>query len=127
MASKKDQSIDLDTVMKNPASFGLPTFEEFSKNPARWRLAKDLWFEQISDGSDLFKNIKRHAYIVITKEGRKIDCGRSLERVDEALKNQGVPRHLARIRPNLVQDGIHIIHEVFFEDPRYVETPQTKP
>lgn len=77
-------SLTLDDIMADPTRFGMPTFDEFSKNPDKYKSRADDLLEKADVGSVNLKNIvRKYKYQVFG-----FDCD-SLERVERIMKEEG--------------------------------------
>jgi hypothetical protein len=78
-------SLEDSELMRNPNKFGVPTFEEFCRNPEKFTGRWDQKFQEVDRGSQwLGKVATRHIYEV---EGTR--C-RSLEEVERVAKEKGI-------------------------------------
>ena len=106
-----DNDLTIEDLMVDPKSFGAPTFEEFAKNPDKWRLAKERIFDQVDVGSlgPLKNFIAKQTYEIA---GYK--CS-SLEEVERVAKNEGYDIRFLEIAPQIVKEGAdkYSIHVVF--------------
>ena len=68
----------------------IPSFEQFKKNPEIFRQNKENVFAQIDQGQTLLKNLRDQVYFFKTRAGIKYDCGKSLNRVAEIAKEEGL-------------------------------------
>lgn len=65
--------------MADPNSFGAPTFEQFCKNPTKWRKRKDTQMIALSDGPTQFrKDLKKIRYFV---HGEELSSEESVEQM----------------------------------------------
>lgn len=74
---------------KDPSSVGFCTFEEYRKNPDKWRFKTDQLLTSLDDG---IRNEKLKQQIAGTKffmEGYRCD---SIEKVEALATDMGVPR-----------------------------------
>ena len=85
---QKFREVTIEDIMENPNAYGAPTFEQFRKNPDKWRLPKDHLFLSADRGSDIFKDVRKHNYY-FHREGLPTKC-RSLEDVEAVCKLEGI-------------------------------------
>jgi len=107
MAVADTTRITLEDLMDNPAKYGLPSFQQFVKNPELLRGATDELFGQIDKGSQNIKDVREHKYYWM---GHKMD---SLERVQKAAwDSMGLGTSELAITPELERGtaGKYIIH-----------------
>lgn len=108
--------------MANPNKFGLPTFEQFRQNPAKWRMPKDIMLQKIDEGSQQFVTIRKHLYFAVLPDGRTIACGDSLARCERTLSDEGYDIIKCKVKPQLVEDhSTGAICKVYFEVPNALE------
>ena len=75
----------VDDLLDNPNKYGLPTFQEFAKNPAKWKQGVEELFEIVDKGStELNRLIRKHEYRIL---GYKCD---SLEEVQRIMNAEGI-------------------------------------
>lgn len=112
------QDTDLADVSKNPKKYGLPTFEEFAKNPDKYRLKKEYALDAIDKGTSLFRNVSHHVYKIKTKSGMIYDCGESLEKAQYIAKQEGFDLTELKCCPEFREGfSTRIYLEVTFEVP----------
>jgi hypothetical protein len=90
---------DIDLIWDNPHKFGMPTFEEFCKDPDKWRQKEDEQFALADKGSSILKHY-------VTKQIYEIDgyrC-RSLDEVDKIAKSQGYSLDQLEFSPVIIPD-----------------------
>lgn len=80
---KNFQEATIEDLLANPHKFGIPTFEEFSRNPKRWRKSAEHALETAEKGSTTITGIKAHQYYV---EG--VEC-ESLEQAQRIMGDMG--------------------------------------
>lgn len=81
-------------------AWGAPTFEEFCRNPEKWRGREDDSLASADVGSQTLKGmVKKHIYEI---EGYR--C-KSLEEVERVARNQGIPIRELDYRPELIPIG----------------------
>ena len=82
---KKLGDANLEDVMEDPKSFGLPSFDEFVKNPETLLGRDDERLQEVDRGSNnLNKVVRRQIYEI---EGYR--C-KTLEEVERVAKNMGI-------------------------------------
>jgi len=82
---KKLAEASFDDVMEDPHSFGMPSFDEFVKNPETLLGREDERLQEVDRGStNLNKVVRRHIYEI---EGYR--C-KSLEEVERVAKSMGI-------------------------------------
>lgn len=91
--------MDLDQLQSNPNSYGVPTFEEFSKNPSKYRASDEESLNQVDKGSTIFHKGVKYRYEI---EGYR--C-KSLEEVERISKEQGIPLKDLDYRPEIIPQG----------------------
>lgn len=109
----KNTNFDIDDILANPRAYGMPTFEEFSRNPDKYRKQRDELFATIEDGAktDLRKVVRRHRY----KFGEyTVD---SIEKLQAVLTDEGLTEDTVTWKPQVIplQDGsgkCDILHEI---------------
>lgn len=91
---------DTQKIFENPNYYGLPTFEEFSKNHEKYMGRDDDAFGQVDQGSkQLNKHVQRHVYEI---EGYR--C-KSLEEVERVAASQGIRVNELDYKPQLMPLG----------------------
>ena len=100
MTSKSELSdASLEDILNNPHKYGVPTFEEFQKNPDAYRTSKTFQLDSASNGSILLNSlIKSQTYEL---DGYK--C-KSLEEVEKVALNQGIRLDDLIMEPELEKD-----------------------
>lgn len=89
----KDDYID-------PTKLGMPSFDEFAKNPEKYMGREDDRLSEADVGASQVKHlVKRHIYEI---EGYR--C-KTLEEVERVARNQGIPIRELDYRPSMVQAG----------------------
>lgn len=97
MNSTRDD--DLAEILESPTKFGLPTFDEFARNPEKYREAADELFKSADHGSDnIRKMVTKHIYFV---EG--IEC-KTLEMAERVIKEEGLKMSDMEMYPTIVPD-----------------------
>jgi hypothetical protein len=81
---KEIETNDMDDIMQDPHKYGAPTFEEFKRNPDKWRVANDQILQSVTGGSSTISNIKAQHYEIA---GYK--C-KSLEEVERVARDEGI-------------------------------------
>jgi len=96
--SEKIQSdIDLELAIDCLIKRGFPTFDEFCKNPDKYRIAKEELFKSVDSSSQVFRNqIKGQKYIW---KG-DYPCA-SLEQVERIAKDEGFTIDQLEMRPGV--------------------------
>lgn len=85
MSRQIKDTTSLDELYDDPTAFGLPTFDEFRKNPDKYMGREDDRLAEVDYGSrNLGKHVQRHVYEI---EGYR--C-KSLEEVERIAKSQGI-------------------------------------
>lgn len=86
MAQNSDQSdIELMDAMSQLVAMGFPTFDQFKKNPDKWRKRKEEIFESADLSSITFKDsVKRQVYMWRDKYTCK-----TLEQLETICKSEG--------------------------------------
>jgi len=56
--------LTIEDIIANPKKYGAPTFEEFKKNPEKFRRSKEALITSADGGTKNIKGIKRHTYKV---------------------------------------------------------------
>ncbi|OPZ23000.1 MAG: hypothetical protein BWZ03_00668 [bacterium ADurb.BinA186] len=104
--------LTLEQLAADPKKFGLPTFEEFRKNPSAYKFDEEARLGTVDAGSVILRNIKRHIYYV---NGYKCD---SLEKAQDVAKNMGFVLGSVNPEPDMQRstDGRYEIH-VHFKHP----------
>jgi hypothetical protein len=91
----------LDDMIDNPHKYGLPTIEEFSKNPEKFRTGVESLFEVADKGStNLNRLIRKHEYRIM---GYK--C-KTLEEVQKIMNAEGRKLDEYVLKPELVRDAV---------------------
>lgn len=98
--TKPLESATFDEVMADPKAYGVPTFDEFAKNPNLLNEREDARFAEIERGSrQLDRHVQRHIYEI---EGYR--C-KSLEEVERIAAAQGIPLRELDYRPEVIPLG----------------------
>lgn len=100
-ATEKVQSQwDLDDLLDAPHKYGLPTFEEFAKNPEKYKGGVEQLFEVVDKGSNqLNRLIRKHEYRIL---GYK--C-KTLEEVQKIMNAEGIKLDEVTLVPELVRES----------------------
>jgi hypothetical protein len=95
------EELTIDDLLQDPKSFGAPTFEEYAKNPERWRKAADDIFAQVDLGSVLGLNkvVEKYRFKILNYK-----CD-TLEEVEKVCKNEGWDIRKLEIHPEIVPLG----------------------
>lgn len=100
MAIERLREIDVNDILADPHQFGMPTFDEFKKNPEKWLGRDDELLSSADVGCDRIKNVvKRHIYEI---EGYRT---RKLEEVERIAESQGIPLKQLDYRPQIIPLG----------------------
>lgn len=84
MKSDSLKTLTVEDIARNPHRFGLPTYEEFCKNPTKWRRRDDEAMTRLTEGPSLHrKDLKRIRYFIHSVELI------SEESVEKALSDYG--------------------------------------
>lgn len=90
----------MDDIFDNPKKYGMPTFEEFSKNPDKWRKPPEEIFAQVDNGSQFLKNqISKYRFELF---GHQTD---KLEKLYDIVRDYGIPFTALKIEPQLIPLG----------------------
>lgn len=77
--SQDARPFTIDDIMADPHRFGAPTFEEFIKNPKRWRKNPDGQMIALTEGPQNFrKDLKKIRFFV---HGCEIDSEEAVEKM----------------------------------------------
>jgi hypothetical protein len=91
---------EVDDLIDNPGKYGLPTFQEFAKNPAKWKQGVEELFEIVDRGStQLNRLIIKHEYRIL---GYK--C-KTLEEVQRIMNAEGVSLNDCEIKGDLKEES----------------------
>lgn len=91
----------VDDVLANPGKFGVPTFEEFSKNPAKYRDSVQARLGRIDKSSVTLNGlIEKQTYKVAGYE-----C-KTLEEAERIAKNEGIDLMRCKLCPQIVQGSM---------------------
>lgn len=106
-----NSDINIEDLLNDPHAFGVPTFEEFAKNPEAWRKASDeiLKIVDASSATGLKNLVVKQTYEVA---GYK--C-KTLEEVERVAKNEGWDMLKMSIEPQIIPEtgGKCTIHVKF--------------
>lgn len=97
--TKRAESIN--DLYEDPKAYGIPTFEEFSRDPEKW-LGKST---EVFDTAEIGflgrerKNVRRHKFEI---EGYR--CA-TLEEVEKVALSQGIPLRELDYRPQMIPLG----------------------
>jgi len=100
-ASDVFQDADLEMMIRDPHRFGVPTFEEFRKNPDKYKMPKDWLLQAISDQPG--KSQIGHLVRKVVYRCLGFDCS-TLEEVERVAANEGLHLTDLDIRPQMIQD-----------------------
>lgn len=104
------RELTLEDIAANPEKFGLPTFDEFCKNPDKYRIRDDDTLICVEDGVNVLRrDVRKQIYHIL---GYKVD---TLEKVEQVAKDHGWNMSQMDIKPNLerVTAGKYDIHVHF--------------
>lgn len=90
---------DIDNIFSDPHKFGLPTLEEFQKNPDLWRVREDdklIWADKGS--SILNKYVSTQEY-----EFSGYRC-KSLEELERVVLSEGYKLSDLEFQPHIIPD-----------------------
>lgn len=89
----------IEEIMLDPHRYGMPTFDEFRKDPDKYRISRDdlLARADNSSTSDLRKFIRKQVYIWDNKH--VVD---SLEQLERICKEEGFEQHDLDMRPQII-------------------------
>jgi hypothetical protein len=97
---EKLREINSQDIFDNPHEYGLPTFEEFRKDPEKYLGRDDDRLAEVSRGGENIREIvQRHIYEI---EGYR--C-KTLEEVERIAANQGIPLRELDYRPQVVPNS----------------------
>lgn len=94
------KEIKVNDIYEDPNKFGMPTFEEFKKNPERWTGRSDDILSSVSEGGTAVKYLYRKQLYEI--EGYR--C-KSLEEVERVANSQGIKLKELDYRPQMIPQG----------------------
>lgn len=98
--AKDISTASFDEIMANPEAYGLPSFDQFAKNPNLLVERDDERFTEVDRGSrNLDRHVQRHIYEI---EGYR--C-KSLEEVERIANAQGIPLRELDYRPEVIPQG----------------------
>jgi hypothetical protein len=93
---EKFRTAQVEDLLANPHKFGAPSFEEFARNPDKWRARKDHWFEAVDKGSQMIGSVvSKQKYFV---EG--VPCA-TLEKCEQHAKDLGLSIEDLEPRPQM--------------------------
>jgi len=84
---------------KNPNKYGVPTFEQFAKNPGFFRVNPEEAFLHAETGSTIFKKHIKYRFFIDGYE-----C-KSIEEVERIAVDQGYRREDLDICPEIIPAG----------------------
>jgi hypothetical protein len=94
------KEIKVNDIYENPKSFGMPTFEEFKKNPERWTGRTDASLAEVSEGGlEVKSKYRKQTYEI---EGYR--C-KTLEEVERIALSQGIKLKELDYRPQMIPQG----------------------
>lgn len=98
------REVSYEDIMANPHEYGIPSFAEFARNPAKWRARADEAFASIEKGSEMLgKVVRKHTYKF--KKGTKEWTCKSLEEVQRVAENEGFPLQTLDFKGEMRQLG----------------------
>jgi hypothetical protein len=102
-----DGDIDVGDILSNPHALGMPTFQEFARNPEyyrrKWRKPEDELLRAADEGRCELTNLRSQKHRIKTRSGQIYDCA-SIEKVESIAKAEGMRiKDLAMI-PELRED-----------------------
>ena len=100
-------------IFKNPKAYQnalgipVPTFDEFSKNPEKYKGRRDEILEAAQNGPELLRKVTRRLYYYVGKY--KVD---SIEKAEQVANDLGWDLTKLEMKPNLenVGDGKYDVH-----------------
>ena len=94
---------DIEDIMRDPKKYGAPTFEEFSRNPWRYRKQMTNVFDIADRGSQILGMVQDHKYEFIgSKKTYKCD---SLEEVERVAIQEGCGVDDLEMKPEIIPLG----------------------
>lgn len=96
---QSEGSLELEHVLRDPGKFGAPTFQEFCRDPDKWRQGGDRLFRSISNGGMINQFLKSMEYEFM---GYKT---KSLEEIERIAKNEGYEIRDLEMLPQFVDVG----------------------
>lgn len=110
MIDNKFMSASIEDLIRNPGKYGAPTFEEFSKNPDKYRKSEEAMLTTAEKGSKTIKGITKHIYYV---DGIKCE---SVEHAQRIMSTMGLRQDDLQLAINLEDLGNHKIQaHVYFK------------
>lgn len=92
--------LTIDYILQNPGKFGLPSFDEYAKNPDKYNIRPDETLACVANGNTILqRDIKRHVYHIC---GYQVE---SLEKVETIALDHGWDLAKMDIKPHLEQAG----------------------
>jgi hypothetical protein len=93
--------MEIDDIQRNPENYGLPTFENFSKNVGKYLGTDEDIFASIDNGSQmgLRGRLNKVSYEV---EGHRSN---SLERIYSVIRDYGIPFKDLDYQPQIIPCG----------------------
>lgn len=93
------RSLNVEDIMADPTRFGLPTFDEFKKNPDAYKKREDQELISADGSSQVFRKlINKQRYAV-----NGYEC-KSLEEVERVARAEGIWDNLAFV-PQIIPIG----------------------
>lgn len=92
--------ITVEEVLANPGKYGVPTVQEFAKNPDKWRDTLDKKLARFDQSTQTFKNIvEKQTYKIAGYEVR------TLEEVERIARDEGIRLLDCNFAPQIVPSG----------------------
>lgn len=92
----KFKEVTIHDIIADPKKYGAPTFEEFCRNPDRYRGRDDDALASADRGSAVINSVQKHIYEI---EG--IRC-KTLEQVERVANGMGIPLKELDYRAELI-------------------------
>ena len=90
------KEVKIEDLMADPNKFGAPTFEQFCKNPERFRGRADDILSSVDRGSSIIGSVQKQVYEI---EG--VRCS-TLEAVEKVAADMGIPLKELDYRAELI-------------------------
>jgi hypothetical protein len=106
------RELTLKDIMRNPEKFGMPTFDEYCRNPDKYKIREDEILSVVSDGVDILRNaVVEQVYHI---KGYKV---KTLEKIESIAKDLGWEMTELDIKPELERTtgGKYVIHVYFVQ------------
>ena len=108
---------NIDDILLDPNMYGLPTFDQYKKDPSKYKMPDDIIFQKVDEGQTKIKSVKKHNYKIKMASGVVYDCD-SLEGVQSIADQEGFHICDLKLKPELREastTGYEI--DVIFEYP----------